>query len=129
MGLSIVPSFSIDLAGETRALRYGFRAFKELGLNPFQPKTIMDFLGSQLGALDVDKAAAYIRAGLLWEYAKGQPRAGETPPTVEEMVDMLDLNLFMRTFNQSIEAAGLQVKDGEDGEESDGAETADPPQA
>jgi hypothetical protein len=115
------PTFDIQLGGETRTLQYGFRAFKALKLNPFQPQTLVTFLGADLSSLDVDKAAEWIRAGLLWEYAKGKPRHGETPPEVDELVDDLDLPTFLAAFQLSTESAGLT------GGEKTEAESADPP--
>lgn len=115
---SAVPSFDIQLGTETRTLRYGFRAFKTLGLNPFQPKAMVEFLGKDLGNLDIDKAAAWLRAGLLWEYAKDQPRHGQEPPAVDDLIDLLDMASFMTTFGMSIEVAGLKG-DGEADEPAD----------
>jgi hypothetical protein len=115
---SLVPSFQIQLGKELRTLRYAFRAFKLMGLNPFQPKSMADFLGANLENLDVDKAAAWIRAGLAWEYAKDQPRYGQEMPTVDELIDLIDIASFMRTFNLSIEVAGLKG-DGEEGQSAD----------
>ncbi len=120
---SVVPSFEIQLGAETRTLRYGFRAFKILGLNPFQPKSMMEFLGGSLENLDIDKAALWIQAGLAWEHAKNQPRHGEELPGLDDLIDVLDLASFMKTFHLSIEAAGLKS------EESEAKEPADPPLA
>jgi hypothetical protein len=123
---SAVPFFSITLGSETRTLRYGFRAFKILNLSPFRPSEVMGYLGTNLDALDVDKAAAWVRAGLAWEYAKDQPRYGQELPTVDELVDLLDLQKFMDTFSSSLEVAGLKP-DPDSGAEAE--PQADPPPA
>lgn len=117
---SVAPIVPITLNGEARKLKYGFRAFKELGLNPFKPDTIISFLGDSLG---VDNAVLWVRAGLLHEYAPGGERAGQTPPTADELIDSLDVPQFSRIISDCLEAAGLKA---------DGAEEpkpADPPPA
>lgn len=121
---SAVPSFELRLGAETRTLRYGFRAFKLLGLNPFQPKSMVAYLGADMENMDIDKAAAWIRAGLAWEYAKDQPRHGQELPDVDDLIDLIDIATFMQTFGLSLEVAGLKS----DGEEPANADP-DPPTA
>lgn len=98
----------MQLGTETRTLRYGFRAFKLLGLNPFQPKAMKEFLGVNLENFDIDKAVKWIRAGMAWEYAKDQPRYGQEMPIADDLIDLMDMSSFLTTFGQSIEAAGLK---------------------
>lgn len=114
------PTFQMKLGKETRTLMYGFRAFKALGVNPFQRDGLKQFAAQ----IDIDKAAEWVRAGLLWEYAKGQDRHGQEPPTADDLVDLLDLNTFMATFDLSMNAAGLDKKP-EEGEAP--AETGEGP--
>ena len=125
------PTFEIELGGETRTLMYGFRAFKALKVNPFKPASLTDFLGADLTNLDVDKAAEWVRAGLLWEYAKGKPRAGQEPPTADELLDDLDLPKFMAAFQLSTASSGLTGDgSGPQTPNTESAESpADPPQA
>ncbi len=118
--MTAAPTFTIQLGAESRTLMYGFRAFKALGLNPFKPGE----LGRYATELDIDGAAAWVRAGLLWEYSKGQRRFGEEPPAADDLVDLLDFPKFMTTFDRSIEAAGLKPKEGEEA-----GEPQDPPAA
>jgi len=118
------PTFQIKLGGETRTLMYGFRAFKALGINPFKPSELRDFYGD----LSVDKAAEWVRAGLLWQYAKGQELNGQEPPTADDLLDLLDMANFNETFELSVEVAGLTPKNGES-EPAETGETTDPPTA
>lgn len=75
----------IQFAGEERGLKFGFKAWTELSLNPFKPATIQEYIAG----IDITKAAAWIRAGLLHEYAKGGTREGQTAPTVDEVQDVI----------------------------------------
>lgn len=107
---SAAPTFQIRLGDETRTLTYGFRAFKILGISPFRPQELADYFGEDLQKLDADKAAAWVRAGMAWEYAKGRTRHGQDLPDVEDLIDFLDLPKFMDVFNLSVHAAGLDGK-------------------
>lgn len=106
MNPSVAPIVEIRLGSETRSLRLGFRAFKALGLNPFKPDTIFAYFED----LDPDKAAAFVRAGLLHEYAPGGPRDGQEPPAADELLDVLDVPMFMDIMTRCLEAAGLKPK-------------------
>lgn len=98
------PVIHLTIGGEDRPLKYGFRAFKELSLNPFKPQTIVDFMN----ALDIDKAAEFIRAGLLHEYSKSGARVGQQPPSAEDIIDSIDLTDFASILSQITEALGLK---------------------
>lgn len=113
---------TIELGGETRALMYGFRAFKELGLNPFKPATFLEYFGSEdLSQLDVDKAAAFVRAGTLWEHAKGKPRYGQEPVSVEDVIDEMTLDKFLSAFSLMKESSGKSESTEDKGADPQGA--------
>lgn len=110
----------VVLDGEARTLKYGFRAFHELGINPFKPSTLVEFFAG----LDIEMAAKFVRAGLLHEYrGKNAPRQGQEPPTVDEIIDGLDMAAFMQTMKSDLPGIA-----GVDSAEATG-EPADPPQA
>jgi len=117
---SVVPAVTITLDGEVRVLKLGFRALKELGVNPFKGSAIAEFIDG----MDLDKAAQLVRACLLHEYAKRGSRHGQEPPTVDDIVDMLDFELFEGTLGKLFQAAGLV---GEPGAESAAAGGAPDP--
>lgn len=113
------PTVEIQLGGETRTLRYGFRAYKELGLNPFDPASVKAFAEA---APTIDSVAGYIRAGLLHEHLKGGPRESQTPPSVDDVIDRLDMFSFVEIFEAVKKAMGV---DGEPQTE----QTENPPMA
>lgn len=91
------------LGGERRELRLGLRAFKAMGVNPFKATELNEFVDG----MTVDRAAIFVRACLLHEYAKTGPKFGEVPPTEDEIIDMLDMAIFEGAMRGLIEAAGL----------------------
>lgn len=114
-------TIEITLDGQPRTLKYGFRAFHELKLNPFKPSTLVEFFTE----LDVESAARFVRAGLLYEYrGKDAPRKGEEPPTTDDIIDGLDMAAFMRTLQED-----LPKVTGADSSEDTTERTPDPPQA
>lgn len=100
---TVTPSVTMQLGGEAHELRLGLRALKALGINPFQPGSVQEYLDS----LDIDKAAAIVRACLLHQYAKGKARQGQEPPSVDEVIDYLDMGLFEGVLGDIIKASGL----------------------
>lgn len=100
---TVSPTATIILDGEARTLKYGFRAYKALGINPFDPESVAAFRANKLS---LDVAAAMIRAGLLHEYAKNGPRHGQEPPTVDEIIDLLDFVQFAAMFADVQRAMG-----------------------
>lgn len=117
------PTAEVQLGGEARTLKYGFRAYKEIGLNPFDPDSIRAFSEAKP---TIDSLAGQIRAGLLHEYVKGGVREGQTPPTVEEVVDQLDSFNFLAIFEGIKKAMGV---DGEKPEEQSEGSSENPPTA
>lgn len=113
---------TVMIAGEPRTLKYGFRAFHDLKINPFKPSTLVEFFSN----LDIEPAARFIRAGLLHEYCgKNAPRAGEQPPSVEDIIDDVDMESFIRTLREDMP----KIAGGDGGENTSEATPADPPLA
>jgi len=110
---SVAPVAQITLGGETRTLKYGFRAYKELGINPFDPESVKTF---QERPPTIDTVSETIRAGLLHEYVKGGARAAEKPPSVEELVDLLDMPTFAGIWADMLKAMGADAPEKTDGE-------------
>jgi hypothetical protein len=112
---------TVLIAGEPRTLKYGFRAFKELGVNPFKPQSLIEMLAN----LDIESAVAFLRAGLLHEYyGTVAPRKGEEPPTVEQLIDDVDMESFINSLREDMGKIA-----GGDGVKSSEAAPADPPLA
>jgi hypothetical protein len=85
---STVPVVEVDLFGEKTPLKYGFRALQEMGLNPYDPKSIAQFNEREK---DCRGLAAQVRAGMLHLYfGLNAPRKGQEPPTVDDVMDELD---------------------------------------
>lgn len=85
---SALPTVEIELFGETHTLRYGFRAYQELGLNPYDPASIAEYRDKKFTPLEL---ARQLWAGILHEYhGRRATRKGEKPPTVEDVMDELD---------------------------------------
>lgn len=103
------PTAEITLGGEVRTLKYGFRAYKELDVNPFEEASMQAFIARPW---NIDTAAGLIRAGLLHEYAKHGPRHGQEPPTVDEIIDCLDMQSLMKSMRPALLAmSGAQNGD------------------
>jgi len=83
------PVYDIQVGGATRKFYMGFRAFKKLGLNPFEQAG----LGEYLKEPDVDKICALLQAGI--ENAVIAKHDTGTVPTVEELIDVMDGQQFM----------------------------------
>ncbi len=97
------PTVPITFDGELRTLKYGFRAYDALGLNPFDPESVKAFSEKPL---TVQLAAQLVRAGMLHEYTKRGPRFGQEPPTVDEVLDVLDFPQFVTMFLDIQKAMG-----------------------
>lgn len=124
---SVAPSVEITFAGEKRILKYGFRAYKALDLNPFDRQSIQAF---QDRALALDVAALIIQAGLLHEYyGKGATRKGETPPTIEEVMDELDMFVFTELLPSIQKAMGTDREDPKPMSATEEQKEPDPPSA
>lgn len=104
---TVAPVVNIEFAGERRALRFGFLAYKALNLNPFDPASVEAFKGR---AMDVDVVASVVRAGLLHEYfGKAATRKGQTPPTVDDVVAELDMFTFVPIWSEIERAMGTDA--------------------
>lgn len=119
---SVAKTVDITYSGEPRTLKFGLLAFKDLGLNPFDPASIAEFTAQRL---DLSVMARLVRAGLLHEYhGKGASRKGQEPPTADDvLVDMENLDEFAATFKSINELLG------EDDKNAEATEPADPPAA
>lgn len=85
---TVAPTIEIEILGEKHVLKFGFRAYQEIGMNPFDPKSIEEFGKTPRTCRDL---AAQIRAGMLHEYYGRQAtRKGQEPPSVEDVMDELD---------------------------------------
>jgi hypothetical protein len=100
---SVAPIVPISLGGEARGLKFGFRAFRYLQVNPFNPDEINGYFG---GAWSPEKVCHIIIAGLLHEYAKNGPREGQKPPEDDDLIDILDLQqcpALIKAVNEALE--------------------------
>ena len=103
MGPTTAKLIPISLNGEARNLRFGFRAFDALKVNPFEAGSI----ARALDPLDVRKAASFVWAGLLHEKRQGE--------TVEDIIDALDLEQFMGILAEIRKAGGEDPDKEEEG--------------
>ena len=104
------PVIKVMLGGQERTLLMGFRAWKKLNLNPFKADDIQNYMKD----LDIDKAAAFIQAGM--ENASVVLKL-EAPPTLDETIDMLDVfsfNAVMAAINNSVRTVPAVKADGVD---------------
>lgn len=100
------PIVEVELGGKKRKILMGFRAYKKLELNPFKNDEIKNFMTG----LDIDKAAAFVQAGMENAALVLQTEAA---PTIEEVIDMLDVysfNAVMMAINSSVTPASAPVK-------------------
>lgn len=100
------------LSGETRTFQYGFLAFYEMKLRPFNMAEMKAFLGGEnFENMEIENAAAFARAGTLWEYEEGFPRHGEEPKPVRWFIAQFTPGMFLELFDKAFRSAGL-IKDG-----------------
>jgi hypothetical protein len=102
----------ITLGGRGVKLYFSFRAWRILGVNPMRPAEVAEFLG----AIDVEKAAAWIEAGIKGHQALVRRLAeqdGEQPPPVcsevwdqDRIMDLIDVT----AFGEIVEAIGAVNK-------------------
>jgi hypothetical protein len=125
---NVAPVIPIRLAGEERTLKYGFRAYKYLGLNPFDEKSLAEF---QSREMTIDFLVSYLYAGLLHEHEKDGPRFDHQPTTEDEILGALDMFTFVDLWLSIQRAMGVDKEAGDPGEKQPGGEakTANPPQA
>jgi hypothetical protein len=96
----------ITIAGETRTLKYGLLALHDLGLNPFDPKSIETFNARKL---DIRELAALVRAGLRHEYNGSKaPRRGQPEPSVDDLLADMDDD-FVSVAQSIFELLGSDV--------------------
>ena len=91
--LTNAPVVTVTLGGKPRQLLFGFRCWKQIGVNPFDSASRAAYFGE----LDVEKAAFFIVAAME-NWAAYARLTGETPTadllTVDEVIDSLDLRTF-----------------------------------
>ncbi len=114
------PIVEVTLGGQKRTILMGFRAWKKLNLNPFKNDEIKNYMQD----LDVEKAAAFVQAGM--ENAAVVMKT-DPAPTLEETIDMLDVfsfNAVMTAINNSVTPSTLPSK--ADGADPQPAQTGSP---
>lgn len=90
---SVALTTTITLDGEERVLKYGLLAFKALGLNPFDPASVVQF---NARPLDLGMVSELIHAGLLHDYhGRAATRRGQKPPTPDDLLADYELDPFI----------------------------------
>lgn len=104
---AVAKDIVIDLNGEDRNLRLRFSAWESLGVNPMDAKSLSSFLDN----MSPEKAARLVQAGLAHEYRANGMRAGQTPWTVEELLDLIDVPMYVALTEEIMRAFGFEKKD------------------
>jgi hypothetical protein len=119
---TVAPTADIVLFGEQHTIKYTFRSYHELGINPFDMESIEAYNAKAKGLAEL---AETVRAGLLHEYyGRRASRKGEEPPTVDELMDELDPIAYVDIWAAVNKTMGVDKE-----EKSEAKEPADPPSA
>lgn len=116
----LAPGVEIQLFGETHILKYGFRAFHELGVNPFDADAVKAFEEAPKSCMDLAKQ---VHAGTAHEYSgRNAARKGQPRPTIDDVLDELDPTSYVEILLALARVKGLKS-------ESEAEADADPPKA
>ena len=101
---SAAPTVPIELGGKTRHLKYDFRAFKALNVNPFNA----DAMRNYMAGMTIDGVVEFAIAGLRHEEPGLEP---------EKVIDWFDMVVFGRFMEAATLAIGGESKNGAASEE------------
>lgn len=119
---TVAPTAEITLFGEQHTIKYTFSAYKELGINPFDPASIKAYNEQPK---DLPQLAASIRAGLFHEYrGRCAKYKAEDLPTVDELMEELDPLKYVEVWLSITRTMGV-----DEDSQREAVNGGDPPQA
>ncbi len=109
----VAPTVDIVLGGKARKLKYAFRAYRAMGVNPFDPESLKAY---QDAPMDIERATLMIYAGLLHEcpkcgcdeWIKGRKcaKCGSPELDIEAVEGWLDLPTYARILGEINKVTG-----------------------